>query len=130
MAIRVTAGVIDRKGTVLIARRKTQGRFRGAWEFPGGTVEPGETPEECLGRELREELGINAAIGPFIGSFLYHSDTLAIELLAFRASILGGELTLRDHDEIRWVKPIELNDFAIAEPDRPLVQALLKAASG
>jgi len=129
MTIRVAAGVIGREGAVLIARRKSGGRFGGAWEFPGGTIEPDETPEQCLERELREELGIDAAVGPFIGGFFYNSDSVSIELLAFSASIRGGELMLRDHDEIRWVEPAELGDFAFAEPDLPLVKALLKSPS-
>jgi len=128
MAIRVTAAVIERDKTVLIARRKMEGHRRGEWEFPGGTIEPRETPEECLGRELREELGIEAEVGPFIGRSLYGSGPRSIELLAFHASIVGGELTLREHDEIRWIKPAELGDFAFAEPDRPLIRALLKSA--
>ncbi len=123
---KVTAAVIWRKGTVLIAKRKARGSSRGTWEFPGGTLEPGESPEECLRRELKEELGLNARIGRFIGGFPYHSASLSIELLAYRASIQEGDFVLTDHDEVRWVRPDELPSFNIAPPDFPLVKVLIE----
>jgi len=122
----VTAAIIEKDGAVLIARRKKAGRFGGVWEFPGGKLEPGESPEECLTRELREELGIDVTVGPCLGSFVYHSSFLAIELVAYQVSILAGELILRDHDEVRWAQRNELEGLIFAEPDLPLLDLLLQ----
>ena len=72
--IKVTAAIIVDSGKVFIAKRKPPGRMPGMWEFPGGKIEEGETPEQCLKRELHEELGIDAAIGRHIGTRVYEYD--------------------------------------------------------
>ena len=120
----VTAAIVENAGTVMIARRKKKGRAGGVWEFPGGKVEPGESPEDGLRRELREELGLDVRVGPFFGRFPFRSDKIKLELIAFRVTIEGGSLVLNDHDEIRWVKPAELSAFNFADPDRPIVDCL------
>ena len=122
---KVTAAVIEKDGAVLIARRKKTDRFGGVWEFPGGKLEPGEIPEVGLRRELKEELGLETSVGRFLGGFPYASAHLDIELMAFRVTILGGEIVLNDHDEIRWVRTGDLGDFDFAKPDLPLVDLLL-----
>ncbi|MGA2586571.1 MAG: (deoxy)nucleoside triphosphate pyrophosphohydrolase [Candidatus Aminicenantales bacterium] len=126
---KVTAAVIERDGAVLIARRRKSDLFGNVWEFPGGKIEPGESPEECLRRELMEELGIESAIGACLGSFHYDSEFMDIELLAYQVTILSGELVLNDHDEVRWVCPADLPDYVFAEPDRPLVKILVGSKS-
>jgi 8-oxo-dGTP diphosphatase len=122
----VTAAVIEKDGAVLVALRKSTDRFGGVWEFPGGKVEPGELPEDGLRRELKEELGVETSIGPFLGSFPYVSESIDIELLAYRVSILSGRLELHDHEEVRWVRAADLGNFHFAEPDRPLVEILIR----
>jgi 8-oxo-dGTP diphosphatase len=122
--IRVTAAVIDRDGRVLIARRRSGDRFGGVWEFPGGKIEPGESPEESLRREIDEELGMAIEIGPCLGAFPYVSPAWSIELIAFRAVWTSGTMILREHDEVRWVAPGELASYPFAEPDRPIVHLL------
>lgn len=121
---KVTAAIIEKDGVVLIARRKKTDRFGSVWEFPGGKLEPGESPEEGLRRELKEELNLDTSIGLFLGGFPYASRYLDIELLAFRVTILGGDLVLADHDEVRWVRIGDLREFDFAEPDLPLVEIL------
>jgi 8-oxo-dGTP diphosphatase len=118
LAIKVTAAVIERGGKVLIARRKKGDRFEGRWEFPGGKIDEGESPEECLRRELREEMGVEVEAGEFLCSVPFETSGLSIELMAFRTSLLAGEVRCHDHDEIRWVEPDDLGDFDLAEPDR------------
>jgi len=118
LAIKVTAAVIERGGKVLIARRKKGDRFEGRWEFPGGKIEAGESPEECLRRELREEMGIEVEAGEFLCSVPFETSGLSIELMAFRTSLLTGEVQCHDHDEVRWIEPEHLGDFDLAEPDR------------
>ncbi len=127
--ITVTAAVIEREGRVLIARRRCGDRFGGVWEFPGGKLEPDETPEDGLRREIDEELGLLIAVGPRLGTFPFVSADWSIELIAFRAAWTGGTMVLREHDDARWVKPSEMEGFTFAEPDRPIVRLLSEEAS-
>jgi 8-oxo-dGTP diphosphatase len=120
----VTAAVIEQGGKILIAKRRASDRFAQLWEFPGGKLELGESPGQCLQRELREELGVETRAEGFIGSFPFASPVLSIELLAYRVSIVSGRLALSDHEELRWVSPAELGDFSFTEPDLPLVRIL------
>jgi 8-oxo-dGTP diphosphatase len=122
----VLAAVIRKRGRILIARRKATDRFGGRWEFPGGKIEPGETSEGCLERELMEEFGIKAGIGRFIGSVTADPAGLAIRLDAYEAVHQAGEFELREHDEIRWVWPSELAGFELTEPDRRLLDRILQ----
>ncbi len=122
--IKVTAAVIEKGGYILIGRRKA-GPFADMWEFPGGKVEAAETPEECLKRELREELDVEAAIGPFFLSSKYVYSHAAIELLTYKAKIIGGEPCLRDHKEIRWVAAEDLRSYAFPAADRPIIDKLI-----
>ena len=118
LPIKVTAAVIERGGKVLIARRKKGDRFEGLWEFPGGKIEAGESPEECLRRELLEELGVEIEAPEFMCSVLFETSGISIELMAFRTSLLAGEVRSHDHDEVCWVEPEHLGDFDLTEPDR------------
>ena len=118
LAIKVTAAVIKRGGKVLIARRMKGDSFEGLWEFPGGKIEAGESPEECLRRELLEELGVEIEAPEFLCSVPFETSGLSIELMAFRASLVAGEARSHEHDEVRWVEPERLEDFDLAEPDR------------
>jgi len=118
---RVTAGVIEREGKVLLARRSQSGSAAGKWEFPGGSIEPGETPEQCLARELREELGIESRVGEFIASSCVSLGKSSLELLAYRVLSFSGDLRTAVHDEVRWVAPGDLSSFDLAEADRLLL---------
>jgi 8-oxo-dGTP diphosphatase len=127
--IRVTAAVIERDGRVLIARRRAEDRFGGVWEFPGGKLEPGETPEEGLRREIDEELGMKIVVGESLGTFPYASAAWSIELLAFRAAWIDGEMIRREHDDVHWAAPADLPGYEFAEPDRPIVRILTEEAA-
>jgi len=120
----VTAAVIEKDGKILIAKRRAGDRFARRWEFPGGKLEPGESPIQCLERELREELGVETRVERLIGSYPFASSALSIELVAYRVSIVSGRLALSDHEELRWVSPAELGKFSFTEPDLPLVKIL------
>lgn len=121
MCVKVTAAVIEKDGKILIAKRKEGGRLASKWEFPGGKLEEGETPKECLRRELREEFGIDTRIKDFICSSEHEYSYGSIELLAYRADHLSGEFRLNDHEEIRWIKPNEFDEYDFAEADLPVV---------
>lgn len=122
----VTAAVIQQNDKVLIARRKKNGRFGGLWEFPGGKIEPGETAEACLRRELREEFGIETLIGDFLCSSRYESSSYSVEILAYSASHLSGIFMPQDHDEIRWVRTSDFPLYEFTLPDIPIVDYVKK----
>lgn len=120
----VTAAVIEKDGRILLARRKG-GALAGKWEFPGGKLEPGETPEACLRRELMEEMGVDTEIGAFVCSSKFEYKHLPIELLVYRARHLSGEFKLNDHSAIEWVKPGDLSSYDLSAADIPVVNILL-----
>lgn len=121
-AVRVAAAVIERGGRVLVARRKAGG-LGGDWEFPGGKVEDGEAPEAALARELAEELGVAAETGEALGTVEYRGAG-AIDLLVYRAELASDDFTLTDHEEVRWLRPADLDEAVFSEPDRPVVRRL------
>lgn len=128
--IKVTAAIIERRGKVLIARRKTGGAQAGKWEFPGGTVEPGETPEQGLARELAEELGIQCRVGEFLASGCAPGPGSSIELLVFRVRDYEGTVRPVVHQEVRWVLPQDLASYDLAEADAWLLPSILAGLAG
>ncbi len=122
--IKVTAAIIVKTGKVFIAKRKPPGRMPGLWEFPGGKIEDGETPEQCLKRELREELEVDAAIGDHIGTNLHHYEFYTVALMAYRAKIVTGEIKLNDHTNMAWVSVDEIENFEFAPADLPFVEMI------
>jgi len=121
---KVAAAVIEDGAKVLVARRKPGGRFGGLWEFPGGKVEAGETPQAALVREIKEEMGLTIEVGESLGLFPFRSSENPFGLLAFRATVRGGEIGLADHDRFRWSRPSELDPSEFAPADVPLVEKL------
>lgn len=124
--IQVAAAVIIKDNTCLIARRSPGQNLAGLWEFPGGKMEAGETPQDCLRRELREELAIDVTIGPFIAESRFEYSSGSIHLLAYQAAWIGGELTLSVHDAYAWVSGDQLYDYSYPPADEPILQALIK----
>ena len=122
--VQVTAAIIVQRGCILIAQRHPNDRLAGLWEFPGGKIEAGETPEQCLKRELREELEMDAVIGRYLGSSIYHYDHISIELMAYRAFWDGRPIRLVAHGASRWVAPDRLADYRFTPADLPFVQRL------
>lgn len=122
--MKVTAGILEENGLVLIARRKPGKHMGGKWEFPGGKIEPGETPEESLARELQEELDVRARIGRLLCRASYEGDGVSLELLVYRVEGFDGTPTLREHQELRWVLPRDLRSYDLADSDRRVVEAL------
>ena len=119
--LRAIAGVIRRDGLILIGKRCQDDSYGGLWEFPGGKIEEGETDEDCLKREIQEELGLDARIGSLI--HVNHASP-TFELAVYNASLEDGELQLREHEEFRWVTAAELKDFDMLPADEPVIQIL------
>lgn len=115
--------LVDVDGAVLVCKRPKGKSLAGLWEFPGGKLEPGETPEACLIRELDEELGITvsaACLAPFVfASHDYESFHLVMPLFLCRR--WDGVVTAREHEAIAWVKPDRLGDYPTPPADAPLV---------
>ena len=119
----VAAALIDSDGRILIAQRPEGKSLAGQWEFPGGKVEDGETPEIALIRELNEELGIvvkEACLAPFVfASHTYEAFHLLMPLYLIRR--WDGEPEAREHMALKWVPPLKLRDYPMPPADVPLV---------
>jgi 8-oxo-dGTP diphosphatase len=121
----VTAAVIIREGKVLIGRRPPGSGLAGKWEFPGGKVEPGETLHDCLRRELREELGVDAVVGEHLYSGVHTYEHGQFRIEALRASIETNVLHPVDHDRVAWVEPGKLLDYDLLPADIPIAHIVM-----
>lgn len=121
--LQVVAAIVERDGRVLICRRKPEQAHPLQWEFPGGKIESGETPEQALTRELQEELGIERAVGRELTrtTFTYPGKQ-PIELIFCRVHSFTGEPENRIFHEIRWVLPSELTSFDFLDGDLEFIQ--------
>ncbi|WP_055109296.1 (deoxy)nucleoside triphosphate pyrophosphohydrolase [Paenibacillus ihumii] len=125
--IQVAAAIIENElGQLLIARRKKGKSQAGLWEFPGGKIEEGESGEDCLRRELKEEMNIEIEPYAYVGVNDHWYGELHIRLFAWRARYAAGTIILADHDEYRWAEKKELESFEFAEADRMFVQLILR----
>lgn len=125
---KVAVAVIEKQGKVLIARRQKDDPLRGKWEFPGGKIEDGETPEECLKRELMEELGVEGAVKGIIGSTSYQYDHVPVDLSYYHVELLSGNIYLKEYQEIQWVYPRDLESYDFPEANMPVIRKLIKGA--
>ncbi|MGN6145480.1 MAG: 8-oxo-dGTP diphosphatase MutT [Mesorhizobium sp.] len=119
--------LVDADGRVLIAQRPEGKQLAGLWEFPGGKVETGETPEECLIRELREEIGVEtqaACLAPL--TFASHSyDDFHLLMPLYVCRRFTGIAAPREGQTLKWVKPIRLRDYPMPPADAPLIPFLI-----
>jgi 8-oxo-dGTP diphosphatase len=122
-AIPVLAAVIERDGRVLVTRRLEGSHLSGFWEFPGGKCDPGETHEACLARELREELGVEARIGPelLVTEHAYPEKTVRLH---FRRCEIDGQPRPLLNQQMRWVSRDEMRALSFPEADRTLIVML------
>ena len=121
----VTAAILHRDGKVLIARRPSTGLLGGLWEFPGGKVEADESLDECLMREIREELGVDIQVGEAMGVYLHGYTHFKVTLHAFCCRLLDGEPSALHASEVRWVESTQLSDFPMGKIDRRIARRLL-----
>lgn len=120
------AALVDKDGRVLIAQRPEGKSMAGLWEFPGGKVHEGETPEFALMRELEEELGIETRPTCYSAiAFASHSyDTFHLLMPLFVCRTWKGEVEAKEHQALKWVKPQALHDYPMPAADIPLIAAL------
>ncbi|MBN2059341.1 MAG: 8-oxo-dGTP diphosphatase MutT [Deltaproteobacteria bacterium] len=121
----VAAGLICSEGRILIARRPEGSHLAGLWEFPGGKQEPNETLEECLEREIREELGMIIKAGKCIMTVLHEYELKKISLHIFDCLSDPGNPKALECQEIQWVKPVELNSYQFPPPDQKFLEFLV-----
>jgi ADP-ribose pyrophosphatase len=120
----VTAAIIVQQGKILLARRQKGDALAGQWEFPGGKIEPGETPEQCLAREIMEEFGVTVEIQEFFAASTYRYQHIAIELLAYHTTYISGTFQTFVHTELAWVAPEQLMSYNLSAADIPIAEKL------
>jgi 8-oxo-dGTP diphosphatase len=123
--LQVVAAVIEKNSRILICQRSRDSRHPLKWEFPGGKVEPGETPQQALARELREELAIDAVIGDEMHrQHVEYGDGRVISLLFFRVTEFSGDPANLQFEQILWEDPRRLPAYDFLQGDVPFVRRL------
>lgn len=127
--IDVTCAILLRDGLILAAQRSAVMNLPYKWEFPGGKIDPGESPEECLHRELIEELGIRVRVGQRLPVSTHQYSAFTVTLHPYICTIESGEIVLHEHEAIKWLPPNELHSLDWAEADVPVVASYLSLQS-
>lgn len=121
----VACALIEKEGRILLAQRKEGMKLGLKWEFPGGKLEEGESVEECIVREIKEELNLDIAVLYRMKENYHSYEYAGIHLFPCVCVVTGGELLLRDHAEVRWITPEEIFSYDLAEADIPVARAYL-----
>lgn len=128
--IRVAAAVIKAVNKdnepIIFASQRGYGDFKGGWEFPGGKIEEGETPQQALVREIKEELETEITVGGLINTIEYDYPTFHLSMDCFWCSIVSGDLVLKEHEAARWLKKDELDSVEWLPADITLVDEIRK----
>ncbi len=120
--IHVACAIIERDGLVLAAQRSAAMILPLKWEFPGGKIDPGESPQDCLKRELVEEMGVCINIVKSLSLTTHHYPTFTVTLYPYICCIASGGIVLHEHSAIDWLLPADLLRLDWAEADGPVVE--------
>ena len=127
-SIRVVAAIIrtvnENGEPIIFATQRGYGEFKGGWEFPGGKIEEGETPEEALVREIKEELDTEIVVGELIDTIEYDYSTFHLSMDCFWAEIVSGDLVLKEHEAAKWLNKDELDSVDWLPADITLVEKI------
>ena len=124
--IEVVAAVIFDDHGRIFATQRGYGEWKDWWEFPGGKIEPGESREDALRREIREELDADIHVGNLLRTIDYDYPKFHLTMHCFRCSLADGHLALLEHEAARWLKPAELNSVRWLPADEDLISDLSK----
>ena len=125
--IPVVAGFMKKEGRILVGQRPENNTLAGQWEFPGGKIEIGETPEQALTRELSEELGIEAEVGGLKLACTHSYGDIGILILFYEVLFWKGEPKAKHHMMLEWIYPEELSHRSIPEANRKILNKIYKA---
>lgn len=132
--VRVVAAVIkstnENKEPIIFATQRRYGDFKGGWEFPGGKIEEGETPEQALKREIMEELDTEISVGELIDTIEYDYPQFHLSMDCFWCEIVSGNLVLKEHEAARWLTKEQLNDVGWLPADITLIEKIGKEIPG
>lgn len=128
--LHVSCALIERDGFVLACRRGPEMRMPLKWEFPGGKIEAGETAEQCLLREVHEEMGVNIAICSALSPATHSYGDFTVTLYPFVCSIENGEPMLHEHAELLWLAPKDLPALDWCAADLPVIAEYLERGAG
>lgn len=123
--IAVVAALMRRQGKVLVGKRPEGASLPGRWEFPGGKIELNEGPEEALARELREELGVEAEVGPLKFAATHTYGKTGILFLFYEVKYWKGSIKTQQHLDLKWVAPKELSDLQLPEANSKFLKQIL-----
>lgn len=121
--VKVVAAII-RDNNKIFATQRGYGEFKGGWEFPGGKVEAGETPEQALVREIEEELDIEIVVGELIDTIEYDYPNFHLSMDCFWAEIVSGDLILKEHEAAKWLMKDEMDEVEWLPADIMLVEKI------
>ena len=126
--VRVVAAVIKAKNEngepIIFATQRGYGEFKGGWEFPGGKIEAGETPQEALKREIMEELDTEISVGELIETIEYDYPTFHLSMDCFWCEIVKGDLVLKEHEAAKWLKKEQLDDVEWLPADVTIIKTI------
>ncbi|MCM1537865.1 MAG: (deoxy)nucleoside triphosphate pyrophosphohydrolase [bacterium] len=126
--VRVVAAVIKGKNKsgepMIFATQRGYGDFKGGWEFPGGKIEEGETPQEALKREIQEELSAEIKVGELIDTIEYDYPTFHLSMDCFWAEVVSGDLVLKEHEAARWLTKDELDSVEWLPADVTVIEGV------
>lgn len=123
--IKVIAGIIKDNDKILITRRGPEEKFAGGWEFPGGKIEINETHEDCLVREIKEELNVLVKVDEFCEEVTYDYGSMKVNLNTYFCTILDGEIQMTVHDKYRWVETSDLLKYELLDADIPVAKKIM-----
>ena len=126
--VKVVAAVIkalNQEGEpIIFATQRGYGEFKDGWEFPGGKIEEGETPQEALKREIMEELDTEITVGKLIDTIEYEYPTFHLSMDCFWCEVVKGELVLKEAEDAKWLKKDELGEIAWLPVDVELIEKI------
>ncbi len=119
----VAAVIFDEQGRIF-ATQRGYGEWKDWWEFPGGKIEPGETPQQALRREIREELDADIEVGELLRTIDYDYPTFHLTMHCFKCRLANGHLTLLEHEAAKWLTPSDLQSVRWLPADEEIIQDL------